>query len=83
MEFGLVLHDKSLVSVVDGLWKLCGNGVVSGLVLEHETLVAFNGTQDGWLLDGPCANVCPFFLCVLLFGVRCLPSRVPVIGELF
>jgi hypothetical protein len=49
---------------------------MSSLVLEHETFVALNTLENGGLFDLPGADVLPFFLSVLLLGVRGLPSRV-------
>lgn len=82
MELGLVLDNQGLVLVVNCLWELGRDGVVSGLVLEHETLVAGDSTEHGWLLDGPGTNVLPLLLGLLLLGVRDSPSVLPVIGEL-
>lgn len=63
--------------------------MVSGLVLEHETLVADNASELGGLLDGPRADVGPLLVLLLalglvggLLGVRGLPSGLPVVGEL-
>lgn len=55
-------------------------------VLHDEALVAHDSGEDGGLFDGPCANVCPLlivFLGILLLGRGSLPSRLPVVGELF
>ena len=58
--------------------------MVSSLVLDDETLVALNALQDGGLLDGPVADVCPLLIVGLdvLLCVRGLPSVLPVICEL-
>lgn len=58
---------------------------MSGLVLENQTLVALDSLEHGRLLDGPGADVRPFLLSrfVVFLRVRDLPSRVPVVGELF
>ena len=85
MKLNFVLDDQLLALVVNGLGELCRDGMVSRLVLEDETLVAFNALQNGWLLDRPLSNVGPFFvrlLVILLLGVRCLPPCLPVVGEL-
>lgn len=82
MELGFILNNKSLVRVVNGLGELGRDGVVGSLVLENKTLVALDGAEDSGLLDRPGADVGPFLLGALLLGVRRLPSRVPVVGEL-
>jgi len=69
LKLGLVLNNKSLVLVVNRLGELCGDGVVSGLVLEHETLVALDPSENSRLLNRPGPNVLPFFLRVLLLGM--------------
>lgn len=58
--------------------------MVSSWVLDNKTLVAFNGQELRWLLNGPLANVCPVFfaLGVLLLGLGDLPSAFPIICEL-
>ena len=56
--------------------------MVSGFVLEHETLVAVDCTEYSWLLDGPGTDILPLLLGLLLLGVRDSPSVLPVIGEL-
>jgi len=82
LELGLVLYNESLVLVVNGGWELGGDGVVSGLVLEHETLVAVDGAEHSWLLDRPGTDVLPLLFGLLLLGVGHSPSVFPVIGEL-
>ena len=66
---GLVLDDEGLVLVVHWLREFGRNGMMSGLVLEHETFVAVDTTKDRWLFDGPCADVRPLLLGVLLLCV--------------
>lgn len=51
LEFDLVLDDKGVLLVGDGLGEFGGDGVVGGLVLEHETLVASDAAQDRGLLN--------------------------------
>lgn len=82
LELGLVLNDEGVVFVDHGLGELGGNGVVSSFVLEDKTLVSLNTTEDTWLLDGPGTDVSPLLFSSLLLGVRGLPSRLPVVGEL-
>ena len=57
---------------------------MSSLVLQHKTFVAVQALVDKRLLNLPCSNVCPFLLVRLgvLLGVGCLPSGLPVVGEL-
>jgi hypothetical protein len=85
LKLHLILNDKGVILVVDSLVKLGGNGMVSSLVLDDETLVALNTLQDGGLLDGPVTDVCPFLIVGLdvLLGVRGLPPGLPVVCELF
>lgn len=87
LELGLVLNNQSLALVVNLLGELGGDGVVSGLVLDNQALVALHSLVDGGLLDGPLADVRPLLLllaCALevLLCVGRLPSCLPVIGEL-
>lgn len=59
--------------------------MVSSLVLNNEAFVAFHALQNHRLLDRPGADILPLLLgrlVRLLFGVRCLPPRVPIICEL-
>lgn len=85
LELDLVLDNEGVVFVVDLLGELRRNGVVSRLVLEHETLVALDTLEHAGLLNRPGADVCPLLLggLVVLLGVRDLPARFPVVGELF
>ena len=46
LELCLVLDNQSLVGVVNGLGELGRDGVVSGLVLENQTLVTLNTAED-------------------------------------
>ena len=69
LELDLVLDDEGVILVGDGLVELAGDGVVGSLVLEDETLVALNATEDRGFLDGPLAVVCPLLLGALLLCV--------------
>jgi len=84
LKLNLILYYKGLAGVVNGGGELCRNGVVSSLVLEHETLVAVDALVDQWLFHLPVSNVCPLLLITLgvLLCVGCLPSRLPVVSEL-
>lgn len=82
LKLDFVLDNKRVILVADGRGELGRDGVVGGLVLEHETLVASHAAKHAGLLDLPCANVCPLLLGVLLLGVRCLPAALPVVCEL-
>lgn len=59
--------------------------MVSCWILHNQALVLLNGLEDIRLLNGPLADVCPFFgsLGILFLCVRGLPPFVPVICELF
>jgi hypothetical protein len=57
LELGLVLDDERLASGVDWGGERSGDGVVGGLGLGDEALVADKGGADGGLLDGPLADV--------------------------
>jgi hypothetical protein len=85
LELDLILHHEGLILGVNLLWELGGDGVVSGGVLQHETLIASDAGEDGRLLDRPLSNVGPVLLAlgVLLLRVGDFPSRIPVVGELF
>lgn len=85
LKLHLILNDEGVILVVDSLVKLGGNGMVSSLVLDDETLVALNTLQDGGLLNGPVTDVRPFLIVGLdvLLGVRGLPPSLPVVCELF
>jgi len=76
------LDDEGVVLVRDSLGELGGDGVVGGLVLQYEALVAVQATEDRRLLDIPRADVRPLFLRVLLLGVGSLPPAVPIVCEL-
>ena len=82
LEFDLILHHERLALVVDGLGEFGRNGVMSGFVLEHETLVAGHSFENGWLFDVPGSDVLPFFLGVFLFGMGSLPPIGPAFSEL-
>jgi hypothetical protein len=85
LEFDLILHNKSLVLVVDLGREFGRDGVVSSGVLENKTLVTLDTREDGGLFNRPLANVGPVFIAlgVFLLCVGDLPSRIPVVGELF
>jgi hypothetical protein len=69
LELDLVLDNEGVILVGDGLVELAGDGVVSSLVLENETLVAVNATENRGLLNGPLAVVCPLLLGAFLLCV--------------
>ena len=56
--------------------------MVGSLVLQDQTLVAVDASEDRRLLDVPGADVLPLLLGVLLLGIGSLPSGLPVVGEL-
>jgi hypothetical protein len=78
------LYNKGVALVIDGLGELGGDGVVSSLVLDDQSLVALHALQNRGLLNGPCADVCPLLVIGLdiLLRVRRLPSVLPVVCEL-
>ena len=89
LKLNLVLHDQSLLLVVD-LVELGRDGMVSSGVLEHKTLVTLNASILERLLNSPFADVSPFLwlfvvrLCLgILLSMRRLPSLLPVVCELF
>lgn len=89
LKLHLVLNNEGLALVVNLLGELGRDGVVSGGVLDDKTLVALNSLVLVGLLNSPLANVGPFLFLLslvgaasVLLGVRRLPSRLPVIGEL-
>ena len=54
-------------------------------VLYNQSLVSLNPLQDSGFFDRPLSNVCPLLISlrVFLLCMRWLPSRFPIIGELF
>lgn len=86
MELNLVLDDKSLALVIDWLWELGGDGVVSSGILDDEALVALHTLKNMWLLNSPLADVCPLLVNIrslhILLGMGWLPSLLPIVGEL-
>ena len=86
LKLYLVLNNEVFALVINFLGEFRGNGVMSGLVLEHETFITLEALEDRRLFDVPVADKSPLFLgglVVNLLGVGCFPSRVPVVGELF
>lgn len=57
LKLDLVLCDDSLALGVEGSGERCRDGMVSGLGLEHQSLISFDAGVDGGLLDGPLADV--------------------------
>jgi hypothetical protein len=85
LQLDLVLDNERLSLGVDGLVELGRDGVVGGLVFDDQALVALHSLEDGGLIDGPIADVGPLLgriLVLFLLGVRWLPPRVPIVGEL-
>jgi hypothetical protein len=84
LELDLVLDNKRLSIVVDGLGELGRDGMMGSLVLDHETLVTLHALQDRGLFHSPLADVGPFLVggLVILLSRRDLPARFPVVGEL-
>jgi hypothetical protein len=64
LKLDFVLNNESLVLVVNGLGELGGDGMVSGLVLDNQSLVTFHAFEHRRLLNGPSTNVCPLLLIV-------------------
>lgn len=85
MKLNLVLNNKGFILVVNFLWEFGGDCMMSGLVLDDETLITNHAIEDGWLLDVPLSNIGPFFFggLVILLCARNFPSSLPVVGELF
>lgn len=86
LELDLILDNEGLALVLNLLRELGRDGMMSCGVLDHKTLVTFHALVDMRLLDGPFSYVCPFLILVgplgVLLGVRGLPSRFPIVGEL-
>lgn len=84
LELNLILNNQGLILVVNLLGELGRDGMVSGGVLDHQTLVALNALQHGGLLDRPFTDVGPILLRlgILLLRVGGSPSGVPVVREL-
>jgi hypothetical protein len=88
LKFDLVLNDQRLLLGADGLREFGGDGMVSSLVLDDETLVTNHAIEDLCFLNGPLSNVSPLLfaggaLLLLLLCMRRLPPSIPVGGELF
>lgn len=62
LKLDFVLNNKGVILVVNGLGELGGDGMVSRLVLDDQSLVTLHTLQYGRLLNGPSANVCPFLV---------------------
>lgn len=86
MKLNFILYNEGLALVVDLFGEFGRDGMVSGSVLDDQALITFHALEDMRLLDGPLSNVCPFLFFVgalrVLLGMGCLPTGVPVIGEL-
>lgn len=84
LKLDLILNDEGLALGVDLLGEFRRDGVVGSSVLDNKTLVTLHALVDSGLLDGPLADVGPFFLRALgiLLGVGRLPPLLPVVGEL-
>jgi len=88
LKLNFILDDQWLSLGVNSLGELCRDSVVGSLVLDDETLVANHAIEDMRLLNSPLSDVGPLFftggtLFLFFLCVRWLPSRVPVIRELF
>lgn len=79
-----VLDNKSFALVVNLLGELGGDGVMSGGILQHQTLIALDTLEHGGFFDGPLPDVSPVFVRggIFLLGMGRSPSLIPVIGEL-
>jgi len=62
LQLDLILNNKRVVLVVNGLGELGGDGVVSSLVLDDQSLVTFHALQHGWLLHCPGTDVRPLLV---------------------
>jgi hypothetical protein len=85
LQLNFILNNQGLPLWIDGLLELGGDGMMGSLVLNDQAFVALHPLEDTWLLNGPIANVGPFFGCILFFfllSVRWLPPRIPIISEL-
>jgi hypothetical protein len=86
LKLDFVLNDKGLSLVLNLLWELGRDRVMSCCVLDNKALIALHSLVDMGLFYSPLSNICPFLilvraLCVLL-GVRWLPSCLPIVCEL-
>ena len=86
MKLDFVLDNKSLALIVDLLWELGRDGMMSSWVLDDKTLVALHTLEDMRLLYSPFSDICPFLVLVralgILLGVGWLPSSLPIVCEL-
>lgn len=85
LKFDLILNNQVLTLRINWFRKLGRDGMVSSLVFDNKAFVTLHALQNHWLLNRPGADILPLLLgrfVRLLFGVRCLPSRVPIICEL-
>ena len=62
LKLDFVLNNKGVIFVVNGLGELGGDGMVSRLVLDDQSLVTLHTLQYGRLLNGPSTNICPFLV---------------------
>ena len=70
MKLDFVLDNKSLALIVDLLWELGRDGMMSSWVLDDKTLVALDTWKDTWLLDGPLSDVSPILLTLWVILLR-------------
>ena len=87
LELDFVLNDQGLALVLNLLRELGRDGVVSGGILDDETLVANHAGIDGRLLDSPFTDVGPFLFLFsgashVLLGMGRLPPLLPVPSKL-
>lgn len=82
LELDLVLKNKSLALVIEGLVKQRRDGMVRGRRLDNKTLVALEAGENGRLLDLPLANVGELTIGTSLDSVGGLPSGSGLGNEL-
>ena len=67
LKLDLVLNNECLSLVVNLGGELGRDGMMSGGVLQDETLVTVHARKDSWLLNGPLANVGPILVTLRVF----------------
>jgi hypothetical protein len=84
LKLDFVLNNKGVILVVNGFGKLGGDGMMSSLVFDNQSLVALHTLENRRLLNRPCTNVCPLLVVGLdvLLRVGGAPSGFPVVGKL-
>lgn len=64
MKLDLILNNEGLPLVINLLWELGRDGMMSCGILDDKTLIAVHALEDMRLLYSPFSNICPFLILV-------------------